>query len=699
VPLITVHPSAPRGTFLATQLGLPCFLPNSRNRSPFAMMPDAQHDKPLVLIVEDSEDDVLLLERKLGGSCRIDVARDGKTALDRCAGAEHDLVMIDLKLPDMDGLDLLSRFKELRPRTSAIMMTAYGSEETARKAIRLGASDYVIKSLDFKGIAGLVKATLEKRNLEIEKSDLEKKLRSERDYLRTVVNCSADAIIMTDPEGVITFFSPGAEELFRVPNGEAIGNRLDVYLARGRIEGNRIIHEMLGAGTIRNRGVDFLLKDGSRVITFLSGSVLNDEQGKVTGLLYVIKDITRNIRLEREIFESKTQLESVFDSIVDPLAVVGPDFSVMRANMASARLTGIDVTETVGKKCHVVLKGSGNRCEVCPVRETYQTKRHASAQLSSEELGEIFVVNSYPILDMKGELKGVIEHRKVITEQVKLEDERRRLEMELMERHKLSSIGMLVQGIAHNLNTPLGVILGRSELLKAEIDETLGGKVPRLLESSSGSEAREALDHTVGIKKSADSCLEVIFKQVEHMSDIIGNMMQKSRQEQDSEPKKISLNQVLEEELTFLNADMYFKHDIEKQVHFDPSLPYIEGVYSDFSQSFTNIIRNAIDAMYTAETKVLTVTTRHDDHYVYVIIHDTGEGIKEDDKSKLFDPFFTTKEFASTDGGPTGVGLGLHSCYQLLNPYGVKFEIESRPGDTTFTVMIPIHPTDASEGE
>jgi signal transduction histidine kinase len=264
--------------------------------------------------------------------------------------------------------------------------------------------------------------------------------------------------------------------------------------------------------------------------------------------------------------------------------------------------------------------------------------------------------------------------------------------MELMEKHKLSSIGLLVQGVAHNLNTPLGVILGRSELLKAEIGEILGDEVPRMIEEGKEESVREAAERIRRTRESTENCLDVILKQVDNMSGIIGNMMFKSRQEQDSDRKKISLNQVLQEELTFLEADMQFKHDIEKRIELAPNLPYIEGVYSDFSQSLTNIIRNAIDAMYGVEKKILTVSTTHDDEYVYVAIQDTGEGIRKEDIPKLFDPFFTTKEFGSTDGGPIGVGLGLHSCYQLLKPYGVKFDVQSLPGDTTFTVRIPILP-------
>jgi len=291
----------------------------------------------------------------------------------------------------------------------------------------------------------------------------------------------------------------------------------------------------------------------------------------------------------------------------------------------------------------------------------------------------------------------VIEHRKVITGRKRLEEDRRRLEMELMEKHKLSSIGLLVQGVAHNLNTPLGVILGRSELLKSEIEELLGDDALRPLETSEEEGTRSAAEKVREVRESSVACLDVLLRQVEKMSDIIGNMMFKSRQEQDSEKKKISLNQVLSEELTFLDADMYFKHEIEKRIELDPEIPYIDGVYSDFSQSLTNIIRNAIDAMYGMEEKVLTVTTRHDDHSVYVTIHDTGEGIRDEDLPRLFDPFFTTKEFGSKEGGPKGVGLGLHSCYQLLEPYGVKFDIQSRPGDTAFQVEIPIRPSEDPE--
>jgi len=104
-------------------------------------------------------------------------------------------------------------------------------------------------------------------------------------------------------------------------------------------------------------------------------------------------------------------------------------------------------------------------------------------------------------------------------------------------------------------------------------------------------------------------------------------------------------------------------------------------------QSFSNLIRNAIDAMEGCEEPVLTITTRCNEECIHVGIHDTGVGIPPENIPHLFEPFFTTKPISG--GAYTGTGLGLHTCYQLLSPYGGQCEVKSQPGDTTFTVKIP----------
>lgn len=108
-----------------------------------------------------------------------------------------------------------------------------------------------------------------------------------------------------------------------------------------------------------------------------------------------------------------------------------------------------------------------------------------------------------------------------------------------------------------------------------------------------------------------------------------------------------------------------------------------------------NIVRNAVDAMYNTPQKRLVVTTRYDHDTIYVEISDTGCGIPAEHLPRIFDPFFTTKPLVGTErpDEPTGTGLGLSSCLQLLQPYQAKIDVQSevRQG-TTFTVRIPRKP-------
>lgn len=233
-------------------------------------------------------------------------------------------------------------------------------------------------------------------------------------------------------------------------------------------------------------------------------------------------------------------------------------------------------------------------------------------------------------------------------------------ELELMREHKLAAIGQLAQGIAHNLNNPLGVILLSCEVLTK--------KHPSIFD------------------------LEMIARSAEKMKMIINTLLHKSRQEQTEARQLININDLIAEELQFLEADIEFKHKVEKDIRLDPKLPLMLAVYSDLSQSIMNIVRNGLDAMYHSATKRLVLETRFDDKNIYVDIGDTGCGIPEQNIPRLFDPFFTTKPLKGTEvvKEPTGTGLGLSSCNQLLQPYNATIAVKSKLGaGSTFTIAIP----------
>ncbi|OQX95170.1 hypothetical protein B6I21_06840 [candidate division KSB1 bacterium 4572_119] len=249
-----------------------------------------------------------------------------------------------------------------------------------------------------------------------------------------------------------------------------------------------------------------------------------------------------------------------------------------------------------------------------------------------------------------------------ISEREQSKKRERQLELQLLNEHKLSAIGRLTAGISHNLNTPISIIQGNAELLKLSH--------PELKES------------------------DLILKQTARMSEIIQTIAKKGRDTQNSKIVEIDLNKLLQEELSFLNANLYFKHHVTKEFSYADYLPPVMGVYSDFSQSILHIIQNAIDAVYECEKRVISISTELSDQAILIRIKDSGPGIKEEDRKKIFSPFFTTKptqvDSKENPDAPRGTGLGLSLAKSSLASYGIEidFETELNKG-TTFTVTIP----------
>jgi signal transduction histidine kinase len=185
------------------------------------------------------------------------------------------------------------------------------------------------------------------------------------------------------------------------------------------------------------------------------------------------------------------------------------------------------------------------------------------------------------------------------------------------------------------------------------------------------------------------------------MEDIITTILRKTREEHSLEERFIDLNAVLTEGLKFLDANPFFKHQVTKNIQLADSLPKIRGLYSDFSQSFNNVIKNALDAMRDSTTKTLTIRTWHDAAGLHVAVADTGKGIDPAMAKRLFQPFQSTKPLAGDEGPdrPGGTGLGLFMVRTLLKRYGARCSVESTPGEgTSFTISLPIEKAADAEG-
>lgn len=250
---------------------------------------------------------------------------------------------------------------------------------------------------------------------------------------------------------------------------------------------------------------------------------------------------------------------------------------------------------------------------------------------------------------------------------------------ELVKKERQAIIGQMVQGIVHNLRGPVMVVHARAGIACKT--------ARKLLEIS-----KDDPDNFRKLVEKVVHNLDRLSEAVDKTDLLIDSLLSKGRQEAGGERQRLNLNDIITQEIKFLDADMDLKRGVKKYLDLDSSIPDLYGAYSDFSQVTYNLIKNASEAMKNLQKKELRISTRHDDENIYIIFQDTGSGISSEDLERIFDPFFTTKPGKDPDnaGEPTGTGLGLYTCSQLMKYYGGEISVQSKLGTgTTFTITIP----------
>ncbi|MFH2013326.1 MAG: ATP-binding protein [Pseudomonadota bacterium] len=240
--------------------------------------------------------------------------------------------------------------------------------------------------------------------------------------------------------------------------------------------------------------------------------------------------------------------------------------------------------------------------------------------------------------------------------------EYKRIERKLQQSAKLATVGELAAGIAHEVGTPLNVILGTAEYIMMKMEED----DPKTEE------------------------LKIIISQAEHITKLIHQLLTFSRYNE-PEFKSIDINSLLRDVLKLTDLQMV-KEKVKVLTDLQPNIPLIIGDDNQLKQVFINIIVNAIHAMpqggtltISSKLDIPTSSTYSDDRFVDIIISDTGCGIPPKEISKIFDPFFTTKDIDK------GTGLGLTVSHRIVEDHDGTIDVESIVNKgTQFTVKIPI---------
>ena len=239
-------------------------------------------------------------------------------------------------------------------------------------------------------------------------------------------------------------------------------------------------------------------------------------------------------------------------------------------------------------------------------------------------------------------------------------------EQQLIQAEKMSSLGVMAGGVAHELNTPLSAILGYSSLLMNELSEDTAAK----------KDVHE-------IEKAARKC-----------KAIVENMLHFSRQDFSSRFGPVDIEASIEESLRIVKHRMELR-GIQIEKKFQAKLPAIQGNSQILEQAFINLMNNAHDAMPRGGTLFISAELLENSDgkkHISVQFRDTGTGIPDEIMQKIFDPFVTTKPVGE------GTGLGLSVTYGIIKKHHGRIEVKNMPeGGALFTVFIPVSPESGGE--
>jgi PAS domain S-box-containing protein len=423
-------------------------------------------------------------------------------------------------------------------------------------------------------------------------------------------------------------------------NGGVVRQELHYFVpcvARGKMVAVIGLGRASDGSLLSSEDIDILQTVSGYIAVAIENSLLYQEQEKRAEELALLKEFN----------------ESIVESVNVGLLAVDEAGRITRCNSTFEEMLGLKREEAMGKRVEEIFDEGfvSNLENILGSSRWHLTEiRHAYKMHTISARGKSLILNVAvaPLRSVSHSQSGGIVVFENVTSRVKLEET-------LQQSEKLSSIGLLAAGVAHEVNTPLTGVSSYTQMLLGMIPET---------------DPKHAL-------------LKKVQKQTERASNIASNLLNFSRSGGSGDFHEIGINKLLDDTLQLLEPQMR-KSQIEVVKNYAADLPEICGNAGKLQQVFTNLILNSRDAML--EGGLLTLETkRENEGQIVIVVSDTGTGIPPEEIKKIYDPFFTTK------GVGSGTGLGLAVSYGIVQEHRGTIEAQSEVGvGTSFRLTFPI---------
>ena len=509
-----------------------------------------------------------------------------------------------------------------------------------------------------------------------ERKSFEETIEKERNFISAVLDTAGALIIVLDTKGRIVRFNRACEEITGYSLDEVKGTKFwEIFLVPDEMGMVTTRFEKLTSGVFPLKGENiWVTKRGDRRLIAWANTAILDHLGKIENVVAIGIDMTElrqaeeKIKLYRELFMNANDAVAVFDT---------KGYFIER-NPAHKRysdlpddLEGKKLSEFYGERGaeieKIVLTDGSFRGELSAMgKDGSERCRDLSIFSIRRESGEII---SYAVI-----ARDITERK--LAEEAMAEANRhlKETQAQLAQSEKMASLGMLVAGIAHEINTPIGAVNSMHDTLVRSV-----GKLKGIIDEQipKDTEQRSKLEKTLNV---IDESNKVISSGTERVTNIVRKLRSFARLDE-AELKTVDIHEGLEETLTLIHHEL--KHDITVIKNYG-DVPPLACYPGQLNQVFLNILINARQAIRGKGEITLTTYTRDDK--AYIAIEDNGVGISEEDLNRVFDPGFTTK------GVGVGTGLGLSICYQIVRDHRGEIKVESELGKgTTFTIVLPMN--------
>jgi PAS domain S-box-containing protein len=632
---------------------------------------------------------------------RVEIVTLAREAIARLKAAHYDVLLLDNRMPDLSGIEVLKELQAEGIRIPVVMVTAEGDEDTAVQAFKLGVADYLIKREGYLAkLPSTIENVLAQRRLADEKdgltvlNDLAKLLTTIKDLdevLRRVVSAARELIKVE--ASVLWLFEAGVlwpvawegiEDRAAEPLRFTLTQNFAERLARERKVSVRHLLAQAGGphptaifGTSGQAlAVSFVGPEGLVAILAVGSARPREFTAVEERLLLALADhaavAVENARLYRRLrqeLEARERLTAILDVTTDLVAISDLSARLLYLNGAGQSLLGLTVEESLGlpiaglvpERLRPVVQD-----EILPtlLRDGLWTGEAVLLARDGREVPVSVVAVAHRAADGAVEFLSAIVRD--MTERKRTEAELRRQREALYQTEKLTTMGTVLAGVAHELNNPLTAVTGYANLLRQDLAGT------------------PSATRAENIAHAADRC-----------ASIVRNFLALARK-YPPERQLVRLNDIARDAAELLAYHLRVD-GIEVKLDLEEGLPVLWADPHQLHQVVVNLITNARDELRKAPApRRLTLRTRADKARgrVAVDVEDTGPGVSEEIRDRIFEPFFTTKPVGQ------GTGLGLSLCHGIVEGHGGTLSLVGEPGEgAIFRVELPVVAPPAAAGK